>query len=123
MKPILIAEDNELNRELLVTVLNANGYETLIASNGEEAVKISQTELPELILMDIQMPRLDGFDALALLKQQEQTANIPVIAVTGNAMPHDLEKIEKTGFNSTINKPYKIDELLDTIAVTLDQNH
>lgn len=119
MTMILIAEDNELNRELLVTVLKFNGFSTITANDGAEAVSIAKRELPALILMDIQMPKLDGFDALNLLKSSTDTSNIPVIAITGNVMPHDLDRIIKSGFYSIIHKPYKIDELLKAVNLAL----
>lgn len=102
-----------------MTVLNYNGFVTLTANNGTEAVKLAKSELPALVLMDIQMPKLDGFDALNLLRSSADTVSIPVVAVTGNVMPHDLEKITDSGFNAIIYKPYKIDELLSTISEAL----
>lgn len=108
-----------MNRDLLATVLNQNGFVTHTAIDGAEAVEITKLELPTLVLMDIQMPKLDGFAALRQLRASDLTANIPVIAVTGNVMPHDLEKIKQYGFDSIIHKPYKIDDLLNTIKSTL----
>lgn len=119
MTLILIAEDNELNRELLVTVLNFNGFVTITANDGAEAVSLAKSEQPELVLMDIQMPKLDGFDALKRLRSSTETTSIPVVAVTGNVMPHDLDRITQSGFDSIIYKPYKIDELLTAINAVL----
>ena len=119
MLTILVAEDNALNLELLSTILLAHSYGVITACNGEDAVIAAETELPDLILMDIQMPGLDGHEALTLIRANPKTQHIPVIAVTGNAMPHDLKKIEESGFNGIVNKPFKINELLQVIQRSL----
>lgn len=118
---ILIAEDNDLNLELLTTILEAHNYSLVAARNGNEAVSIAKSQLPDLILMDIQMPGLDGHGALQALRSQPKTAHIPVIAVTGNAMPHDLNKIADSGFDGIVNKPFRIDELLQAMRAVTPQ--
>lgn len=120
MKKILIAEDNEMNRELIETILSHHEFETVTASNGDEAIKVAASALPDLILMDIQMPKIDGFSALAKIRESEGLALIPVVAITGNVMPYDIEKIETSGFNGIIHKPFKIDELLEVVNSFLE---
>ncbi len=116
---VLVVEDNKLNLELLVTVLSSNGYEVLPAEGALTAVEIAQSRIPELILMDIQMPDIDGYMALEMLREDEKTAKIPVIAVTGNAMSHDIENVKKKGFDNFVTKPFRIAHLLDVVSQTL----
>ncbi len=119
MFKILIAEDNSLNLELLSTILLANNFNVVSAGNGIEAISVARSEQPNLILMDIQMPGLDGYEALAALRADPNTKHIPVLAVTGNAMSHDLSKIGESGFDGVVNKPFRIHELLQAIRLVL----
>ena len=117
MKTILIAEDNELNLELLSTILSVHNYNVLTASNGNEAISTAKSHQPDVVLMDIQMPGLDGHEALEALRADPKTSHIPVIAVTGNAMPHDLRKINDAGFNGVVNKPFRMADLLQAVKL------
>ncbi|MBV1876528.1 MAG: response regulator [Pseudomonadales bacterium] len=121
MKKIQIIEDNLANQVLLDKILSANGYETSAANSGEGGVKLAQSNLPDLILMDLQMPVVDGYKALIMLRQDKKTRHIPVIVITGNAMHHDKQSIKAAGFDAYIFKPYKIDELLQTVSKTLSR--
>jgi two-component system cell cycle response regulator len=119
MKRILVAEDNPANRELMGEVLSGRGYEVIEATNGEEALqKIAETN-PDLVLLDIQLPVLDGFGVLLKLRQDPRFVKLRVVAVTANAMKEDREKGMSAGFDAYISKPIdvaglrlKVDEML-----------
>lgn len=117
MPTILIVEDDTLNLKLLSTILIAHNNSILTANNGQEAIFCTQAHLPDLVLMDINMPGMDGYEALAAIRANPKTRHIPVIAVTGNAMTHDLKKIRQSGFDNVISKPFKIDDLLETLEL------
>jgi len=102
---ILIVEDNDKNRLLIKDILLYYGYEVLEAENGEQGVASAKKHLPDLILMDIQMPVMDGFKALAILKSDAATKSIRVLAMTSFAMKGDKEKIMQAGFDDYIAKP------------------
>lgn len=115
-KKILIVEDNEKNRKLLKYALTKTGYETIEAENGEMGVHLAREVMPDLVLMDIQMPVMDGIAAIKMLKTEEATARIPVIALTAYAMTGDRERIiSETGCEDCILKPVKIDFLLELV--------
>lgn len=116
MSLILVAEDNYMNLELMLTILGANSYETLSATDGLMAVELARKHSPDIILMDINMPGADRYEALSMLKQDDLTGAIPVIAVTGNATQDDIQQMQARGFVATVCKPYRIDELLSTIS-------
>lgn len=115
MSTILIVEDEEMNRVLLTTILQAHGFSTTEADNGEDAVRMAKTSLPALILMDIQMPRMDGVEAARLLKADDSTRDIPLLAVTAFAMREDLERIQAGHFDGCVTKPVDIDDLIDLV--------
>ena len=98
-------EDNEINLMLIKDILNYYGYEVLEAENGKIGVELAKQHLPALILMDIQMPVIDGFTAIAMLKDDPATRSIKVLALTSFAMKGDKEKIMQTGFDDYIAKP------------------
>lgn len=100
---VLIVDDNDLNRKLARDVLHASGLETIEAANGEEALAIARARLPDVILMDIRLPDLDGTQALLLLKENRATAGIPVIAMT--ALKGARETLLEAGFSGYIEKP------------------
>ena len=104
-KRILVVEDNERNRILLRDVLRYHGYKVIEAENGAGAVKLAKEDMPDLIFLDIQMPVMDGFKALKILKDMPETKNIKVIALTSFAMAGDREKIMQAGFDHYISKP------------------
>lgn len=108
MKKILIAEDNPANLELMKEVLSGRGYALIEASDGREALqKIDEVE-PDLVLLDIQLPILDGFAVLLKLRQNPRFANVRIAAVTANAMKEDREKGMKAGFDAYISKPIDV---------------
>ena len=112
---ILLAEDNEANITSMSSFLNAKGYHTILAKNGLEAINLAQSELPDLILMDIQMPKMDGIEAICHLRKNPQLAQIPIIAVTALAMNGDREKCLSAGANEYLSKPVKLKQLSTTI--------
>ena len=112
---IMVVEDNHRNMRLLHDLLNVHGYEILQASDGVEAISLARDGQPDLILMDIRLPHLSGFDATLLLKQDDQTKAIPVIAVTAFATPGDEATALKSGCAAYITKPVNVGELRRTI--------
>lgn len=112
MRRILIADDDETNQRLFKAILEANGYETLQAYDGAKCIEIAKEAQPDIILMDIQMPKIDGTEAFKILQTESLTRNIPVIALTSYAMTDDREKFLSNGFSDYIAKPISIDELL-----------
>jgi two-component system, cell cycle response regulator DivK len=112
---ILVVEDNEKNMKLFRDVLQATGYSTLEASTGEEAVELALSHIPALVLMDVQLPGIDGVEALARLRRDVRTASIPVLALTAQAMHGDRERFLEAGFADYLSKPVEIAELLRTV--------
>jgi two-component system cell cycle response regulator DivK len=112
---ILIAEDNEKNIKLFRDVLQLSGYETLEASTGEQAIELAIRHTPDLVLMDIRLPGTDGLEALRRLREDERTADIPVVALTAQAMAGDRERFLEAGFNGYISKPVNIVDFIGTV--------
>jgi two-component system cell cycle response regulator DivK len=102
---VLVVEDNALNRKLVRRLLQSHGYRVLIALDGEEAIEIATREKPDLILMDIQLPRMSGYDATRILKSQPGTASIPVLAITAYAMADECKRALAAGCDVYITKP------------------
>lgn len=102
---ILIVEDSATNRKLVETILLPHGYRLLSATDGEEAIAIATRELPDLILMDLQLPRLSGYEAISALKAQPKTAHIPIVALTAHAMNYEREQALALGCVDYITKP------------------
>jgi len=105
---ILIVEDNEKNRKLERDILQFHGYRTMEADSGEDGVALALATPPALILMDIQLPRMNGIEALRLLRADARTRSIPVIAVTASAMSQDRQKIMAAGFDAYQAKPIDV---------------
>jgi two-component system cell cycle response regulator DivK len=121
---ILIIEDNEKNLKLFSVIVRSLGYEVLTATNGEEGVNMAKEKKPDLILMDIQMPVMDGITALKILKSDERTKDIPVIALTSYAMAGDKEKFLGLGFSDYISKPIDVNKFSNVIKSILgDRPH
>ena len=116
---ILIVEDDRLSMTLLSDFLNAHGFRILKTSEGLEAINLARDEQPDLILMDIRLPGISGFEVTRLLKQDDQTKAIPIIAVTAFATPGDEAKALESGCAAYITKPVNVDELLGTIEFFL----
>ena len=112
---ILVVEDNEKNMKLFRDVLGATGYRTIEATTGGEAVLLATERAPDLVLMDIQMPDVDGVAALRRLRADERTAAIPVLAVTAQAMHGDREHFLAEGFDGYLSKPVNVRELIGTV--------
>ena len=115
-KTILIVEDNELNMKLFNDLLQAHGYDTLQTKDGHEAVSITEEHHPDLILMDIQLPKISGLEITKMIKEKEELKDIPVIAVTAFAMKGDEEKIMEGGCDGYIAKPISVPNFLETVA-------
>lgn len=115
-KIILLVEDNERNMRLVTDLLEALGYDVRQAYSGQEGVYKAQKEKPHLILMDIQMAHMDGLTATGILKKDEMTADIPIVAMTAMAMKGDRERILKAGCDDYIAKPVAIDNLIAIVA-------
>jgi len=122
MARILIIEDNPANMKLALLLLNKVGHSVQSAVDAETGVALARTEVPDLVLMDVQLPGMDGLSATALLKQDPVTAHIPIIALTAMAMKADKEKCENAGCDGYIAKPLRYQELYATID-TLLANH
>jgi len=120
-KRILIVEDNDLNLKLFRDLLTAHGYETIETKEGLEAINLTRSERPDLILMDIQLPEISGLDVTRRLKAEEQLCNIPIIAVTAFAMKDDEEKILAAGCQAYISKPISIVPFLNTVRKFLGE--
>lgn len=114
-KKILIVEDNELNMKLFNDLLEAKGYDILQTRNGREALQLARTHKPDLVLMDIQLPEVSGLDVTKWLKEDPETAGIPVIAVTAFAMKGDEERIRQGGCEAYISKPISVSSFVQTI--------
>ena len=119
-KLILIADDDAKHRKLISAVLQAAGYDTLTATDGKSAIELARSDKPGLILMDAQMPVMDGLSAVKVLKEDHVTRAIPVIAITALAMDGDRERMLKAGFDGYLGKPLSIKELRSVVATHLD---
>jgi two-component system, cell cycle response regulator DivK len=119
---ILVVEDNEKNMKLFRDVLVATGYRTLEATTGGEAVDLASEHTPDLVLMDIQMPDLDGVQALQRLRADARTAAIPVVALTAQAMHGDRERFLAAGFDGYLSKPVDVRELIGTVREHCDRH-
>lgn len=114
-KTVLIVEDNELNMKLFHDLLEAHGYRTIETRNGVEALELARAHMPDLILMDIQLPEVSGLDVTKWLKEDERTRPIPVIAVTAFAMKGDEERIRGGGCEAYLSKPISVSKFLETV--------
>ena len=118
---ILVVEDNDKNRKLVRDVLTAKGYRLVEAETGEDGVRLAGEQHPALVLMDIQLPGINGIEALRQLRADPATAGIPVIAVTASAMTQDRQKILAAGFDAYQSKPISIRPFLDLVREVLDR--
>lgn len=118
-KKILVVEDNPMNMELASDILEAQGYEVLQASAGRQALEIARNQRPDLILMDIRLPELDGLEITRLLKADESTRDIVVVALTAHAMRGDEERAQAAGCSGYIPKPINTREFIKVIACHL----
>jgi two-component system, cell cycle response regulator DivK len=112
---VLVVEDNEKNMKLFRDVLQVAGYRTLEATTGEQAVQLATGHVPDLVLMDIQLPDFDGVEALARLRASERTAALTVLALTAQAMEGDRDRFLAAGFDGYLSKPVNVADFLATV--------
>jgi two-component system cell cycle response regulator DivK len=117
---ILIVEDNEKNLKLARDVLRFHGYRTVEATDGESAIAMSAEHLPALILMDIQLPGIDGIAAMTRIRADERTKHIPTVALTASVMTGDRERFNEAGFDGFIAKPIEVKNFPDQVRGYLD---
>jgi two-component system cell cycle response regulator DivK len=121
-KLILIIEDNEKNMKLMRDLLQYEGYEILGTDTAEEGLRLAEEYIPALILMDIGLPGINGFEALKRLRDSSATAGIPVIAVTASVMTQDQQKVVDAGFDGYQKKPIEIDEFLEAVRGVIERS-
>jgi CheY-like chemotaxis protein len=121
MAKILLVEDNEMNRDMLSRRLLKKGFDLVMAEDGEQAIEMARSEAPDLILMDISLPGLDGWEATRRLKAMPETQAIPIIALTAHAMAGDREKCLEAGCDDYDTKPVEFPRLLGKIQGFLDK--
>ena len=115
MSTVLIVEDNEKNMKLARDVLQAKGYKTLEAVTGEEGVKLAKENKPDLVLMDIQLPGINGIEAFRQIRGDANTKAIPVVALTASVTPTDRSAINAAGFDAFLGKPINLKEFVETV--------
>jgi len=115
MSSILIVEDNAMNMKLARDVLEAKGYRVLTASNGTDGVRMAREKIPDLILMDIQLPDIDGIEAFTRIRQDPRTAGIRVVAFTASVTKSDRSRVDLAGFDGFVSKPMQLKPFLATI--------
>jgi two-component system cell cycle response regulator DivK len=116
MSLILIVEDNDKNMKLLRDVLGASGHTTLEAGSGEDGIRLARERQPDLVLMDIQLPGMNGIEALRVLRADPKTATIPIVAVTASVMQQDRKQFTEAGFNGFISKPINLREFRQAVT-------
>jgi CheY-like chemotaxis protein len=118
---ILIAEDNILNQKLIVAILTKREFEVVTAKNGDEACKLFQLEKPDLILMDVEMPYVNGYEAVSKIREMEKDTNmhIPIIALTGHYLQEDINNVYNCGMDDYILKPINFDEFFEKLLYFL----
>ena len=119
MAKVLLVEDQEDNRDMLSRRLKKRGYEVAIAVDGAEGVEMAKSEAPDLILMDMSLPVMDGWEATRILKAEDDTRSIPVVALTAHAMSTDREKAFEAGCDAYETKPIELPRLLETMEKLL----
>ena len=115
MTRILLVEDNEMNRDMLSRRLSRRGFEVLVAENGQSGVMMTASEKPDLVLMDMSLPVMDGWEAARRLKSDPDTSDIPIIALTAHAMASDRERALQAGCDDYDSKPVDMTRLIDKI--------
>ena len=118
-KTILVVDDEPKNRKLARDLLEVSGYEVIEAIDGKQGIEMAKSHKPDLILMDIMMPVMDGMEVTRILKADSTTQNIPILAVSSQAMKGDKERIIGCGCDGYLAKPFDIDELMESIAELL----
>lgn len=115
MGKILLVEDNQMNRDMLSRRLRRKGFEVLLANDGQDGVTLARTDAPDVILMDMSLPTMDGWTATRLLKSESGTRSIPIIALTAHAMRGDRDKALEAGCDEYETKPVNLEQLLRKI--------
>lgn len=123
MTTLLLVEDNDLNRNMLSRRLERMDYAILLAVNGEDGVTQTRAHKPDLVLMDINMPVMDGWDALTILKADPETSDIPIVALTAHTTASDRDKASEIGFNAFAAKPIDFKALVETIEELIYARH
>lgn len=121
MPKILLVEDNEMNRDMLSRRLNRRGFDVVIATDGQQGIDKARRESPDVILMDMSLPVVDGWEATRTIKASEDTSSIPVIALTAHAMAGDKEKTLEAGCDDYDTKPIELPRLLEKINAMLEK--
>jgi len=119
-KSILIVEDNKTNMRFFTDLLKRHKFKTILSNDGSDAVELSISEHPDLIIMDIQLPGMSGTELTRIIKNDPQTENIPIIAVTAFSIDDNDYEIDEAGFDAFVAKPIKIDDFIDTINRLLE---
>ena len=122
MTTLLVVEDNELNRDMQVRRLERKGFEVLIAMDGRQGVEVATEKLPDLILMDLNLPVMDGWEATRRLKSAPETRGIPIIALTAHATSGDRERAMEAGCDEFVTKPIDMAQLVAMIEKTLSRD-
>ena len=120
MKVVLIVEDNDKNMKLARDVLQAKGYATIEAVNGEDGVRLARERNPDLVLMDIRLPGISGIEALTALRADPETSSIPVMALTASVTPTDCTRIKEAGFDAFLAKPMVLRELVESVKCLVE---
>ena len=121
MSLVLIIEDNDKNMKLARDVLQNKGYQTIEAVTGEEGVQLALQRRPDLVLMDIQLPGINGIEAFKQIRADAKTAHIPVVALTASVTPTDRSQITAAGFDAFIGKPINLKEFVDTVKRLIER--
>ena len=115
MPKVLVVDDEELFRIMISEILSAEGFEIIVAEDGEEAIEIASASLPDLILMDMNMPTMTGFQAIRTLKEKDKTKNTPILAVTAADTTGDYEEAYNAGCDAYLPKPIDADRLIERV--------
>jgi len=122
MKRVLVIEDNDNNMELITFILQKNGFETLRAITGSQGFEAARREKPDFILLDVQLPDIDGYEVLKRIRSAETTTTVPIIAVTSHAMAGDRQKLLAAGCNGYIEKPIDPINVIHEIRVVIEEH-
>jgi CheY-like chemotaxis protein len=121
MPKILVVEDNELSREMVLRRLKRNGFSVIAAEDGEQGYALARSKSPDVILMDISLPGINGWQVIELLKSEPDTQHIPLIVLTAHALVNDRAKADEIGCDAYFSKPFDFQNLLDTIGRLLTE--
>lgn len=121
-RKVLVVEDNLLNLMLLTEVLTLHDFEVVEALDGEEGLAVALEQRPDLILMDINLPGIDGFETARLIREQDELKGIPIVAITASAMLDNQKKIKSEGFNGYVPKPVDMNKLFEVISTVFKQD-